>query len=164
MTTTTMQTTQGYSSMTALGYRDDRRAIGDVLAGYTTLVQKRVDAGWQAHLLTMTFLHLPGSSKAVLDQMRNEAERFYRRFLTRVVRRPRQASSTGELPILVIAPHVPVGKSDKPLLEVVLNLGVHLHGLLLVPQLSRLRSPADEHVRTFQPFYVGAGLVDGDGE
>lgn len=123
----------------------------DLLAGYSTMVQRRVDAGWRAYLVTMTFLRLPGGRDVVLAQMIDEAERFYRRFVTRVVRRPRGAA---ELPVFLVAPDTPVGKSDKPLREVSINDGLHLHGLLVVPPCSRLRIPADEHVRTMQSFYL----------
>ncbi len=139
--------------MTENDYRSDRRqAVDTVLVGYAEMIRQRVDAGWSPYLLTMTFRHLPGNASTVLASMIDEAEHFYRRFVTRVVRRP--TSPVVDLPVLVVAPDVPVGKHDKPLRDVVLNDGLHLHGVLLVPPCSRLPIPADDHVRGQQPFYV----------
>jgi hypothetical protein len=138
---------------------DDRSrlVVEDLLAGYSTMVERRVEAGWRAYLVTMMFVSLPGRQSAVLEQMRDEAERFYRRFVTRVVRRPRSAGSVESLPLLLVAPDLSVGKSDKPLRDVVVNGGLHLHGLLVVPPFSRLRLPADEHVRSAQSLYLSGG-------
>jgi hypothetical protein len=133
---------------------DRRRVLEDTLAGYELLARRRVDAGWRAYLVTMTFRHLRGKPDAVLTQMLDEAERFYSRFVTRVVRRPRV--EVASLPVLIVAPDRPVGKSGKRLRDVVVNDGLHLHGVLLVPPISRLRVAADEHVRSEQPFYVAS--------
>lgn len=87
--------------------------------------------------------------------MIDEAEHFYRRFVTRAMRRPTVPGV--DLPVLIVPPDLPVGKSVKSLREVVLDEGVHVHGVLLVPPRSRLRVPADEHVRSLQQFYVSPG-------
>ncbi len=127
--------------MTAVDYLADRRAVRDVVAGYTSLVDQRVTAGWRPYLLSFMFKHLPARPEPVLAQMFDEAERFYSTFLTRVVRRPASPRSIGELPVMIVAPDFPVGKSGKPLRQVTLNDGLHLHGVLLMPPCSRLREP-----------------------
>ncbi len=90
----------------------------------------------------------------MLAQMLDEAERVYRTFLTRVVRRPLSPSSAGELPIVVVAPDLPVGRRGKAVAGVAINDGMHLHGVLLVPSRSRLPLPADEHFRREQAQYA----------
>jgi hypothetical protein len=140
--------------MTAVDYLRDGRAVRDVVAGYTSLVDQRVTAGWRPYLLSFMFKHLSARPEPVLAQMYDEAERFYSTFLTRVVRRPASTSSIGELPVMIVAPDFPVGKSGKPLRQVTLNDGLHLHGVLLVPPCSRLREPVEEHFRHLQPLYV----------
>ena len=143
--------------MTAAAYRDDRdrRAVSDVIAGYSQLVVDRVREGWHPYLATLMFAPLPGKPAAVMEQMKAGTELVYKKFLTRAVRRPRSAWSAGWLPVLVAAPDTPVGKHDKPLAEVKINGGLHMHGVLLMPPFSRLRLPADEHFRQRQAFYVG---------
>jgi hypothetical protein len=103
------------------------------------------------------FRPLPGNPVVVLDQMIDEVERVYSTFLTRVVRRPLALSSAASLPVLIVASDSPVGKSDKPLEHVVVNDGVHLHGVLVVSPRSRLQEPVEEHFRAMQRLYVQDG-------
>lgn len=143
--------------MTTASYRDDHISVRDVVAGYAKLVADRVDEGWHPHLATLMFAPLPGKPESVIAQMRAEAERVYRIFLPRVVRRPLASGSAGRLPILIAAPDGPVGKRDKPLASISINNGVHLHGVLLVPPSSRLPVPVHEHFRHQQALYVRDG-------
>ncbi len=133
----------------------DRRAINDALAGYSQLAIDRIGEGWHPYLATLKFAPLPGKPEAVIAQMKAEAELVYKKLLTRVVRRPLSARSRTLLPIMVAVPDAPVGKRDKPLVDVVVNGGLHLHGLLLVPPVSRLPVGVDEHFRQRQASYVG---------
>ncbi len=125
------------------------------MAGYGQLAIDRVSNGWRPYFATLTFAPLPGKPEAVIAQMRAEAELVYKKLLTRLVRRPLSDKSRGMLPIMVAVPDAPVGKRDKPLVEVTINGGLHLHGLLLVPPVSRLPVGVDEHFRTRQALYVG---------
>lgn len=140
--------------MTTTNDYDDRRTHDDVLSGYVKLVADRVNNGWQPNLATLMFKPLPGKPRAVIEQMRSEAERVYSSFLPRVVRRPLLPESADRLPIMIVAPDGPVGKRDKPLASVKINDGLHLHGLLLMPPTSRLPMPAHEHFRRHQARYV----------
>jgi len=138
----------------SVDYVDDRRAIQNTLTGYALLAAHRVADGWQPHLATLMFSHLPGKPKAVLAQMFDEAEHIYRTFVTRCVRRPLSPRSICDLPIMITAPDFPIGKTNKPLAQVVLNNGLHLHAILLVPPRSRLPISAQEHFRQHQSLYV----------
>jgi hypothetical protein len=135
-------------------YSSADRARQEALPGYVQLVDSRIGDGWSPYLATMMFERLPGDRATLLRTMFDEAERVYRTFVTRVVRRPLSAGSLDQLPIMVVAPDLPVGKRGKPLEQVAVNDGLHLHGVLLIPPLSRLRLSADEHFRQRQPLYV----------
>jgi hypothetical protein len=148
----TLDTTRNKSM--SVDYVDDRRAIQNTMAGYAQLAASRVSDGWHPQIATMMFSHLPGKPNAVLAQMFDEAERVYRTFVTRVVRRPLSHKSIGDLPIMITAPDFPVSKTNKPLAQVVLNNGLHLHAILLVPPRARLPIPAQEHFRQHQALYV----------
>jgi hypothetical protein len=141
------------NTITAFTQHHNQRTIDELLAGYQAFVRQRVDTGWKPYLVTLTFHHLPGKPEAVLAQMRDQAERLFRRLLTRLVRRPR-GTDPALLPVFVAAPDLPVGKSHKPLRDVIVNGGVHLHGVLLVPPGSRLRVSVDEHLRCEQTAYL----------
>src|SRR5215203_4296059 len=105
-----------------------------VLGGYEHLALERVRAGWRPFLLSMLFAPLPGKSQRQLLDMYDEADRVYRTFLPRfvVARRNLGLRPIDELPLLIIAPDLPVGKRGKPLADVVVNDGLHLHGVMLV--------------------------------
>src|SRR5262245_18376971 len=139
-----------------LAFRADRDRLDDVLAGYVELALQRVEAGWRLYLVTMMFDRISGRSDYVLAQMRDDAEHFYRRFVTRVDRRPGRGGAATELPVLIVVPDAPVGKSGKSLRDVRVNDGLHLHGVLLVRPVSRLRVPVHEHVQAMQSLYVNA--------
>ena len=127
----------------------------DLIAnGYVELARDRQADGWRPYLVTLMFRQMPGNRERRLGQMRDEAYRVYRRFLTRLVRRPRSVINRNELPVLILMPDLPVGKSGTPLKRVSINGGLHMGGVLLEPPRSRLRVTADEHFRTHQEIYL----------
>lgn len=142
--------------MVAVRYGEDRLAIKDTLLGYQLMAAERVAGGWRAHLATLMFARLsPKPENPVLAQMFAEAALVYRKFVTRVVRRPLSPGSVDGLPVMIVAPDLPVAKRGKAEARIELNGGLHLHAVLLVPPRSRLRVPANEHFRRHQALYVG---------
>lgn len=138
----------------AFANHHDARSIADTLDGYSLLASNRVAQGWSPLIVTMMFNRLHGRPEPILHQMLDEASRVYQTFVTRVVRRPLSLRSVSELPIMIAAPDFSVGKSDKPVSQISLNDGLHLHAILLVPPRSRLAIPVEEHFRTHQALYV----------
>jgi hypothetical protein len=139
-------------------HRDDGNAPinkRDVVAGYGDLVRSRIDLGWSASLMSFMFRALPGGPAAVVQQMRREIEHVFTKFLTRVTRRPCSPASADRLPVLIASPDLPVFKREKrPLHDIAVNNGLHAHGILLLPPVSRLRVPAGEHFRENQSAYA----------
>jgi len=92
--------------------------------------------------------------------MKDELQRVYSTFLTRVHRKPRTASPHN-LPILIGAADLPVYKRDRSSAPTVhCNSGLHFHALLLVPAASRLEESVDEHFRFNDELYRGKlGLI-----
>lgn len=133
---------------------EDRQAINDAIAGYSELIAQRVADGWRPYLMSLLYDKLAGKPDAVVATMLKEAEYLYSAFLTRAVRRPLSPRSIGQLPIMIVAPDLPVRKTNKPIADVAINDGAHVHGLLITPPRSRLPVPADEHFRTHQALYV----------
>jgi hypothetical protein len=85
--------------------------LGQLIAEYTQLVQQRIDQGFDAFLLTFMFQSLASSPEASLLQMNHEVKRFYAKFLTRVVRKPKTQFMKDKLPVLITVP-------DRPAYEV----------------------------------------------
>lgn len=132
----------------------DRRTIDQNINALSMIVRQRVDDGWHPHLCTLMFARIPFGPTAVIGRMGDAADRLYRTFVTNVVRRPTSPASLGSLPILIGAPDKPVAKRSKPTaIAPVLNDGLHMHALLLVPPHSRLTTTADAHFRDHQRLY-----------
>ena len=126
-----------------------------MVTGYTRLVTDRVEDGWTCHLLTATFRQLPGSRATVIQAMKDELDRIYSTFLTRVQRKPRTASPD-ELPVLIGVVDLPVYKRDRTTGPLVLcNGGLHFHNLLLVPPGTRLGVPVEQHFLDHEEMYLG---------
>jgi hypothetical protein len=132
-------------------------AKADLVDGYTQLVTDRVRADWSCSLLTFLFSQLPGTRSTIISRMRDEVHRVYSTLLTRVHRKPRIAS-TDELPVLIGAMDLPIYKRDKASGPIVLcNGGLHVHALLLMPPVSRLKGSLADHFREKQEVYVASG-------
>lgn len=135
--------------------RSLRAAPSDLIRGYAELGQSRVDVGWQPFLLTFMYRPLAGSPSAVLLQMHREIERVYATFAPRVVRKPRSPSALGKQPILLGFPDMPVRKTIMPCFrDVAVNAGLHFHGLLLVPPVTRLNVSVEQHFIDNQAHYA----------
>ncbi len=133
-----------------------------VIQGYTELVTDRIKDGWSCDLLTFLFSHISGSRSVVIDRMKDEIERIYSTFVTRVRRKPRTASPN-ELPVLIGVADLPVYKRDRTSSPMFLcNGGLHFHAVLLVPTASRLKVSVDEHLRAHKDLYLGNSGPIGD--
>jgi hypothetical protein len=157
-----------HSTTSGPSIRDYDRRYGvsptdrDLVQGYTELVTDRIKDGWSSYLLTFLFQHLPGSRPAVIDRMKDEIQRVYLTFVTRVHRKPRTVSPD-ELPLLIAAADLPVFKRNRTSSPMVLcNGGLHFHALLLVPPISRLKDSVEEHFRDQRGLYLRAsdGMSD----
>jgi hypothetical protein len=133
------------------------RTKAALVDGYSQMVTDRVRSGWSCDLVTFLFSQLPGPRSAVINRMKDEVHRIYSTLLTRVHRKPRTAS-TDELPVLIGAMDLPVYKRDKASGPMVLcNGGLHVHALMLLPPVSRLKGSLTDHFREKQEQYVGSG-------
>src|SRR4029077_17292603 len=131
-----------------------------LIAGYTELIQQRIDEGFSAFLLTFMFKQLAGPPKALLMQMNDEVQRVYSTFVTRVVRNPRSEFLKDALPFLITVPDRPVSKKNKQnLSDLTINGGLHLHGILCVPGNSRLKVDAAAHFNANKALYVKNRLL-----
>jgi hypothetical protein len=134
----------------------------DLVQGYTELVTERIKHGWSCNLVTFLFTQISGPRSVVIDRMRDEVQRVYSTFLTRVHRKPRTASAD-ELPVLMGVADLPVYKRDRSASPMTLcNGGLHFHAVLLVPPESRLDEPVDQHFGAHQALYLGDSAAVAD--
>jgi hypothetical protein len=132
-----------------------------LIAGYSELIQRQIDQdGSNAFLLTFMFKPLAGSTKSILIRMNTEVQRVYSTFVTRVVRNPSSERQKASLPLLITVPDKPVYKLKKQkLADLKINGGLHLHGILCVPWISRLKVDVPTHFEAKKAVYVKNRLI-----
>jgi hypothetical protein len=141
-------------------YYNSHIPSSELINGYSQWIQEYMDKGWNASLLTLMFKPLGGGDKAALTKMKDEVDRVYSTFITRVVRNPNSEYQKGSRPILIAAPDRPVLKNEKQKLrDVRINGGVHMHGILLVPRQSRLKEGVETHFKRHENRYVRNNLL-----
>jgi hypothetical protein len=155
--TTSKDSIATHESASRSGYwsQDHSRHQDGLVDGYTKLVTDRVHDGCSLYLVTFLFHQLPGPRGAVLDRMKDEVQRVYSTLLTRVVRRPKTAS-TDVLPVLIGVADLPVYKRNRESAPMIYcNDGLHLHALVLMPPASRLTGSLADHFEANVDMYAG---------
>jgi len=132
-----------------------------ITEGYGQWIKEKIDQGWEAHILTITFNQIRGSRASIPNQMKRQLERVYATMLSRIVRCPMSAKNAERLPIWIGCPDFPVPKHQKQSLRnVTINDGLHYHAICLIPPDSRLKETLEDHVADHLELYRGkAGLV-----
>ena len=132
-----------------------------LIIAYSAWVKEYLQKDWSGHLMTFMFNPLRGSLLEKNRQMKSEIEGVFSSLLTRVVRRPQ--AHDANLPFLLSAPDWPVHKADKKaMLDVIINDGLHHHGILLLPppgRHHRLKCPIEKHFHDLQDYYVRDQLL-----
>jgi hypothetical protein len=131
-----------------------------LIGGYVELIQRSMEQGFNAYLLSFMFKPLPGSRKTVLSQMHDEVQRVHSTFVTRVARNPRSNGQKAYLPFLITVPDCPIFTENKHRpQDVKINNGLHLHGVLCTPCNSRLKVDVPTHFRAKKDSYVKKRLL-----
>ena len=131
-----------------------------LIAGYSELIQRSMSHGSNAYFLSFMFKPLAGPLKAVMSQMNDEVQRVYSTFVTRVVRNPRSQAQKDSLPFLIAVPDRPIFKATKQKRsDLLINNGLHLHGILCVPGNSRLKVDVKTHFYVNNALYVKNRLL-----
>ena len=131
-----------------------------LIAGYSNLIEDRIDHGFDGYFLSFMFKPLPGSPKTRLIQMNDEVQRVYSTFVTRVVRNPRSETNKASLPFLITVPDRPTFKRNKQKIsDLNINNGLHLHGILCLPWTSRLKVDVPTHFKTNEAIYAKNRLL-----
>ena len=130
-----------------------RQALVD---GWGMYVGEKIEQGWKGYLVTFTYNKLSGSERTILEQMRNEIERFYASLVKRVVRKPTSPNWQHKLPILIGCPDFAGSRHGKRTLQdLTINQGLHFHAIGLIPRQSRLREGLIKHIQSNYDTYRG---------
>jgi hypothetical protein len=128
-----------------------------IVDAYGKWLLNEIEDGWKAYFMTFTFKQLKKSDGSMLFQMEDVVDRFYRRLVTRFVNNPRSASKHHLLPRLNAFPDVPYFKNRKyqyGISEVTVNGGLHVHGILRIPEVSKFKGDLREHLAEKAALYV----------
>jgi hypothetical protein len=127
----------------------------EILQGYGAWIREHVNSGWDGYLMTLMFEHISGSSQEKLRVMHREICKVYGKLASRVVRKPRSENFAHLLPRGVFFPDIPgLKKSQQTLSDVIVNDGAHFHGIIVLPQNSRMKAPLGEHFRKNEMLYT----------
>jgi len=131
--------------------------IQRIIDAWTQLIQGFVDQGWDAYLVSVLFHQLAGSRKTKIIQMNQEITRVYNRLGTRMIRNPKSPKWAKYLPIGVFVPDYPVPKFRKEtkstILDVSINDGQHMGGIILANKWGRIRSDLGDHFSDEKDMY-----------
>ncbi len=128
------------------------------VAHYIEWIEEHVEAGWKLYVITIMFNQLPGNQRVRLSIMQESVVKLYAIQLPRLVRRPRSPSSVGMMPIWIAVPDYPVHKTKKKdrLKDIVVNDGLHINVVVVVPPVTRLTESYRQHTRRNREGYLRA--------
>lgn len=132
--------------------------ITQYIEGLGQLVEEHIKHGFEPCMLSFMFklAMLNGRSQ----QLHDEVNRVYSRFLTECVRNPWSEHNLDHRPVLIACPDWPVGKRYKQ--DQIKTLpweGAHWGGVLLVPPRNNLNVGVKDHFETVKrKAYVRTGL------
>jgi hypothetical protein len=132
--------------------------INRYIEGLCLIVEDHIKRGFEPYLITFMFklAMLNGRSQ----QMSEEVNRVYSRFLTECVRNPWSEHNWHNRPVLIACPDWKVWKRNKQdQIKVLPWEGPHWGGILLVPPRNNLNVGVKDHFETVKrKAYVRAGL------
>jgi len=133
----------------------------NMIDAYISMVEDRIDDGFEGSLLTFMFKDLKGSEDARKAQMEREVVRIYSLLLTRFCKRPTN-TNIGELPFFIGCVDWPVHKKVKKAINgITHNDGMHFGGIYMVPPKNRTAMNLEDVVdRTMNPIMRGGMLTN----
>jgi len=130
-----------------------------LIQAYGQWVLKQIDGGWDAYFFSFMFSRIPGSLWSKNQRMEQEILRWYGRLATRAVRKPRSPQWAPLLPKGIFVPDLPVFKRSKQnLRDVVINDGLHVHGIVVANRFGRISEPLDVHFAEKSNEYLTGNL------
>lgn len=140
-------------------YLDEKQSRLNLLNGYQQWVGSYIHEGWKPYEITFMYHQLPGSTKSILEQMKQELHRVNSRLVTRFHRDPRSKIGFECIPRMMLFPDLPVYKHEKKSIQdVSINDGLHYGGIALTSPISRCQTSLDDHFTDDQEKYLNKKL------
>jgi hypothetical protein len=140
-------------------YLDEKQSRLNLLNGYQQWVESYIHEGWKPYEITFMYHQLPGSTKSILEQMKQELHRVNSRLVTRFHRDPRSEIGFECIPRMMLFPDLPVYKHEKKSIQdVSINDGLHYGGIALTSPISRCQTSLDDHFTDNQKKYLNKKL------
>lgn len=154
-----------------------RRYREQLIAGYNSLIQERIELGAEAYFINFMFNHIPYGPERRLEVMNSEVARVHSRLMFHIVRKPEKESWRHLRPVFIGAPDLPVWKNKKVTSRSQgLNGGLHFNVIALTPKTampdmhvkfrnvlfgkqSRLTVPLQLHFQLCSRFYLNNELA-----
>jgi hypothetical protein len=122
----------------------EKNQLKEQVRGYQRWVRRLVREGWKPYEISLMFNQLPGSERAILEQMKKEMYGLYPKLVTKFHRNPRSVAGRRCLPRMMLFPDLPAFKHDKKSIDdVSINDGLHYGGIALTAPVSRCRTDLD---------------------
>ena len=129
---------------------------------YGTWIKKYLDTGtWEGYLFTIMFKHLTRLPEPI-EQMHQELITLYSKIVIQAVRNPKRPTWADRLPRGLFVPDSFLGYNKMKSRDLLLNDGLHMHGIMIVPKKSRLKYPLDVLIERNKDFYYGNKIQDID--
>ena len=140
-------------------YLDEKQSRLNLLNGYQQWVGSYIHEGWKPYEISFMYHQLPGSTKSILEQMKQELHRVNSRLVTRFHRDPRSEIGFECIPRMMLFPDLPVYKHEKKSIQdVSINDGLHYGGIALTSPISRCQTSLDDHFTDDQEKYLNKKL------
>jgi hypothetical protein len=140
-------------------YLDEKQSRLNLLNGYQQWVESYIHEGWKPYEISFMYHQLPGSTKSILEQMKQELHRVNSRLVTRFHRDPRSKIGFECIPRMMLFPDLPVYKHEKKSIQdVSINDGLHYGGIALTSPISRCQTSLDDHFTDDQEKYLSKKL------
>ena len=140
-------------------YLDEKQSRLNLLNGYQQWVESYMHEGWKPYEISFMYHQLPGSTKSILEQMKQELHRVNSRLVTRFHRDPRSKIGFECIPRMMLFPDLPVYKHEKKSIQdVSINDGLHYGGIALTSPISRCQTSLDDHFTEDQEKYLSKKL------
>jgi hypothetical protein len=97
-----------------------------------------------------------------IEQMHQEIIRLYSKIVISVVRNPTRPTWADRLPRGLFLPDSFLGYRKMKSRDVLLNDGLHMHGIIIMPKKSRLKYPLGVLIKRNEQFYCGDKIRDID--
>jgi hypothetical protein len=131
-----------------------------MVEAYAKLVNDKLDnTDWEGYCFTFMFNYISASPAATIRRMHQIVRTVFSRLVTRIVNRPNTRRGKERSPIAIFFMDVPDGLRVLDMRDVLVNDGVHMHGVVMIPKKNRLKEPLAQHIKDNKALYLVGNAI-----